>query len=208
MVPEKRNYFAPWERAYQRIATPFEEFIHRQTTTGILLITCAIIALANAAIPLYMDSISSAMTDPIALGIVLGLVGGKLAGIAGSVLLVQRLGIGTLPEDLTSRHIIGAAFVAGIGFTMSIFISELAFQWDGEVVVVAKMGIFFASLIAGICGYLWLRFFYPSGAGKQRWVCATLTNQPLSCCCLCLEWLQFDNQEWQQGEVAQQGNNH
>jgi NhaA family Na+:H+ antiporter len=106
-----------------------------------------------------MESISSAMTDPIAIGIILGLTVGKLAGIAGAVLLLQKMGIGTLPPDLNFRHIIGAGMAAGIGFTMSIFISELAFKWDGEIVVVAKMGILFASLIAGISAYVWLRFF-------------------------------------------------
>ena len=116
-------------------------------------------ALANAAIPLDLESISSAMTDPIALGIVFGLVFGKLVGIAGSVWLLQKMGIGVMPAGLNLNHIVGAGFVAGIGFTMSIFISELAFSWDGEIVVVAKMGILFASLIAGICGFLWLRFF-------------------------------------------------
>ena len=116
-------------------------------------------ALANAAIPLDMQSISNAITDPIAVGIVFGLVLGKLVGVAGSVWLLQKIGIGVLPEGVNIKHIIGAGFIAGIGFTMSIFISELAFKWDGETVVVAKMGILIASLIAGICGYLWLRIF-------------------------------------------------
>ena len=116
-------------------------------------------ALANAAIPLDMKSISNAFVDPVAQGIVFGLVVGKLVGVAGSVWLVLKLGIGVLPNDVNFRHIIGAAFVAGIGFTMSIFISDLAFKWDGDIVVVAKMGILFASLVAGICGFVWLRFF-------------------------------------------------
>jgi len=116
-------------------------------------------ALANAAIPLDMASITSAMSDPIAIGIMFGLVLGKLVGIAGSVWLLQKFNIGTLPAGVNIKHVIGAGFVAGIGFTMSIFISELAFKWDEEIVVVAKMGILFSSLIAGICGYLWLRFF-------------------------------------------------
>ena len=116
-------------------------------------------ALANAAIPLDMGSITNALTDPIALGIMFGLVLGKLVGVAGSVWFLQKLGIGTLPKGVNIKHVVGAGFVAGIGFTMSIFISELAFKWDGEIVVVAKMGILFASLLAGICGYLWLRFF-------------------------------------------------
>jgi len=116
-------------------------------------------ALANAAIPLDLESIFSAMNDPVALGIILGLVIGKLVGIAGTVWVLQKIGIGVLPKGLNIKHIVGAGFVAGIGFTMSIFISELAFIWDGDIVVVAKMGILFASLIAGICGFLWLRFF-------------------------------------------------
>jgi len=116
-------------------------------------------ALANAAIPLDLESIGNAATDPIAIGIVFGLVAGKLVGVAGAVWLLQKIGMGTLPPDLNFSHIVGAGLVAGIGFTMSIFISELAFKWDGEVVVVAKMGILFASLIAGISGFLWLRFF-------------------------------------------------
>ncbi|MCW8928781.1 MAG: Na+/H+ antiporter NhaA [Gammaproteobacteria bacterium] len=116
-------------------------------------------ALANAAIPLNWSSINDALTDSIALGIALGLVAGKLIGITGSVYLMQKLNIGKLPKSLNFKHIIGAGFMGGIGFTMSIFISDLAFEWDSEVIVVAKMGILFASIISGILGFLWLRFF-------------------------------------------------
>ncbi|TNG02186.1 MAG: Na+/H+ antiporter NhaA [Gammaproteobacteria bacterium] len=116
-------------------------------------------ALANAGIPLDVEAISQAMTNPIALGIVLGLVLGKTIGIAGSVLLFRAIGIGELPRGITPMHIIGVSMLAGIGFTMSIFISELAFVWDGELIVIAKTGVLFASLIAGIGGYLWLRWF-------------------------------------------------
>lgn len=145
-------------RAYNLGVSPLQRLesgLHIPSTYLVI----PLFALANAAIPLDMESISGAITDPVALGIVFGLVAGKLVGITGSVLLLQKLGIGALPPDLNFRHIIGAGLVAGIGFTMSIFISELAFKWDGEVVVIAKMGILFASLLAGICGYLWLRFF-------------------------------------------------
>ena len=125
-------------------------------------------ALANAAIPLDMESISSAMVDPIAVGIIVGLVLGKLVGIAGSVWLMQRAGLGQLPQGVCFKHVIGAGLIAGIGFTMSIFISELAFVWDGDVVVVAKMGILIASLIAGLSGYLWLRFVAPDANEENK----------------------------------------
>jgi NhaA family Na+:H+ antiporter len=124
-------------------------------------IVIPLFALANAAIPLDAESLVNSLTDPIAIGIIAGLVVGKIIGISGSVLLARQLGIGQLPEGVTSSHIIGASMLAGIGFTMSIFISELAFKWDGETVVIAKMGILCASLIAGIGGYIWLRWFTP-----------------------------------------------
>jgi NhaA family Na+:H+ antiporter len=115
-------------------------------------------ALANAAIPLDGASIAQAMNHPIAIGIAVGLVFGKIIGIAGSALLARAIGIGELPTGTTPLHIIGAGMLGGIGFTMSIFIAELAFTWDGSLVVIAKMGVLFASLIAGVGGYLWLRW--------------------------------------------------
>ncbi len=124
-------------------------------------IVIPLFALANAAIPLDAASLGKAFHDPVALGIMLGLVLGKLIGVAGTVLLAVRLGIGRLPMGVTQSHIIGAGLLAGIGFTMSIFISELAFKWDGSLVVVAKMGILAASLVAGFAGYAWLRWMTP-----------------------------------------------
>ncbi len=118
-------------------------------------------ALANAAIPLDADSVINAVGDPIAIGIAVGLVLGKLVGVAGTVIVALKMGIGELPKGVTPSHVVGAGLLAGIGFTMSIFISELAFAWDGETVVVAKMGILLASLIAGAAGYLWLRYATP-----------------------------------------------
>jgi NhaA family Na+:H+ antiporter len=119
-------------------------------------------ALANAAIPLDGASILMAIDDSVAMGIAAGLVLGKVIGVAGSVLLFWKLGFGELPRGTTPSHIIGAGLLAGIGFTMSIFISELAFAWDGEQVVLAKMGILAASLVAGITGFAWLRWIAPA----------------------------------------------
>ena len=96
------------------------------------------------------------MTDSISLGIIFGLVFGKVLGICLFVKIMQVTGIAILPKDVTFDHIIGAGLLAGIGFTMSIFISDLAFEWDSEVIVMAKMGILIASIISGIMGYYWL----------------------------------------------------
>ena len=68
-----------------------------------------------------------------------------------------RLGIGSLPEGMNLRHLVGVGLVGGIGFTMSIFIAELGFTGQPENLLMAKTGVLFASVLAGVGGYLWLR---------------------------------------------------
>lgn len=130
-------------------------------------IVIPIFALANAAIPLNSESIIKAIDSPVALGIGVGLILGKLIGVAGSVILADMLGIGVLPKGTNRHHIIGASLLAGIGFTMSIFIAELAFVWDGQLVEQAKMGILAASLLSGLLGYSWLRWFASTSNDNQ-----------------------------------------
>lgn len=125
-------------------------------------IVIPLFALANSAIALNWDSLDAAAHNPAVAGIVAGLVVGKFLGISIPVLLAAKLGIGRLSEGLTIRHVVGAALLAGIGFTMSIFIAELAYGGNPQLVDQAKTGILFASLIAGVLGYLWLRFVAPA----------------------------------------------
>lgn len=87
-----------------------------------------------------------------------GLVLCKLLGIAGLTWAAVRLGIGTLPEGMNLRHLVGVGLVGGIGFTMSIFIAELGFAGQAENLLMAKTGVLFASVLARVAGYLWLRF--------------------------------------------------
>jgi NhaA family Na+:H+ antiporter len=89
---------------------------------------------------------------------VLGLVVGKAVGISLSTLGVLALGRSRLPEGMQRRHLLGLGLLGGMGFTMSIFIAGLGFANQPEHLVIAKTGILTASLIAGIGGYLWLRF--------------------------------------------------
>jgi NhaA family Na+:H+ antiporter len=112
-------------------------------------------ALANAGVALSLAELSSAITHPVTLGVVVGLVAGKPLGIMGACLLVVRLGLSSLPTGTTWRHLIGVSMLAGIGFTMSLFISGLAFA-DAAVETQARVGILAASLLAGIAGSLWL----------------------------------------------------
>ena len=118
-------------------------------------------ALANAGVPLGGD-IVGALASPVTLGIVLGLVVGKQLGITLFAWLAVRSGLSELPEGIGWRHVYGAGWLAGIGFTMSLFITDLAFS-EGSLVEDAKLGILVASLIAGVVGWTILR-----GASRPR----------------------------------------
>jgi NhaA family Na+:H+ antiporter len=114
-----------------------------------------VFALANAGVPLG-GGIVDALASPVALGIVAGLLVGKQLGITLLAWLAVKSGISDLPEGIGWRHIYGAGWLAGIGFTMSLFITDLAFS-DGSLVENAKLGILVASLIAGVVGWTILR---------------------------------------------------
>ncbi len=115
-----------------------------------------VFALANAGVLLSFAAIRAALSGPVLHGIVLGLVAGKLIGILGFSWLATRLGVAGLPSGVRWLHIAGMSMVAGIGFTVSLFITELAFS-NELVINEAKIGILMASLASGILGYIFLR---------------------------------------------------
>jgi Na+:H+ antiporter, NhaA family len=114
-------------------------------------------ALASAGIELSVDSLWNALGSRITLGIVLGLVVGKLVGVWGSASLASRLRFGSLPEGSRGRDLAGVGQVAGIGFTVALFVAELAFG-DGTVGLnEAKVGVLAASVLAGGLAFLFFR---------------------------------------------------
>jgi NhaA family Na+:H+ antiporter len=114
-----------------------------------------IFALANAGVVLGSDAIDHALSSRVTIGIVVGLVVGKFVGIFGASAIAVRARIGTLPDGVGLRHIAGVAVLGGIGFTVSLFITDLAFR--GEVVDDAKIGVLAASLCAATLGMIVLR---------------------------------------------------
>ncbi len=108
-------------------------------------------ALANAGIEIKGDIID-VLSHPVPVGIMAGLLLGKQVGITAFTWLAVRTGFGALPEGVTWRHIYGVSWLGGIGFTMSIFIANLAFQ-DDNLIAAAKAGILLASFLAGIIGW-------------------------------------------------------
>lgn len=115
-----------------------------------------IFALANAGIPVAVDSLAETLVHPVMLGVSLGLILGKFAGITGVSWLLLKMRVAVLPKDTRFTQIAGVSLLAGIGFTMSIFVAELGFAGQVENLLMAKTGILAASLLAGIAGYIWL----------------------------------------------------
>ncbi|HOY70354.1 MAG TPA: Na+/H+ antiporter NhaA [Methylotenera sp.] len=117
-----------------------------------------IFALFNAGIPLQFNALGATLTHPVMLGVASGLLFGKFIGITGACWLALKLGIGQLPSGTRFSQIMAVSVLGGIGFTMSIFISELAFANQPEYLLMAKTGVLLASLLAGFIGFVWLWF--------------------------------------------------
>jgi len=115
-----------------------------------------IFALANAGIPIDFAGFGQYLQHPITLGVLAGLVLGKPLGIAGFTWLTVKMGWAQLPQGLNMRHILGVGLLGGIGFTMSIFIADLAFVERPQELLMAKTGILLASALAGLGGFIWL----------------------------------------------------
>ncbi|HET6556085.1 MAG TPA: Na+/H+ antiporter NhaA, partial [Prolixibacteraceae bacterium] len=128
-----------------------QHFIHKPVAFIIL----PLFALANTAIVIHPGWYNNLATD-ISLGIFTGLLIGKPLGIVVSSLLAVKLGFSSLPEGLQWKHILGAGILAGIGFTMSIFITLLAFE-NILLINQAKIAVMIASVIAGFIGFVWLK---------------------------------------------------
>ncbi|HDY84463.1 hypothetical protein LCGC14_0441000 [marine sediment metagenome] len=130
--------------------------LERTWHSPVAYVIIPIFALANAGIPLEFGSLTETMTHPVMLGVSLGLILGKFIGIAGVSWLVLKFGVAELPKDTRFTQIAGVSLLAGIGFTMSIFVAQLGFANNEELLLMAKTGILGASLLAGVAGYVWL----------------------------------------------------
>ena len=122
----------------------------------VALIVIPLFALANAGITIDSNALLPVASHPVSRGIMCGLIIGKPTGIALFSWIFIRLKILTLPEGAAMRHVIGVGLLGGIGFTMSIFIAELSFGSQGDVLTIAKTSIVLSSLISGIIGIAWL----------------------------------------------------
>jgi Na+:H+ antiporter, NhaA family len=142
-------------RYYSKAAlTPLQRLEHAMHPL-VAFVIMPIFALANAGIDLRTNTLEN-LISPVSIGIFLGLIVGKLVGIVGFTIIAVKLKLTQLPKGLTLTHITGAAMLASIGFTMSLFIAGLAFK-DMDTITQAKLGTITASLIGGTIGYLLIR---------------------------------------------------
>lgn len=120
-----------------------------------------VFAFANTGVQIAADSLHHILTHENSLGIIAGLLVGKPIGITLAVWVAVRLGLCRLPSNVRWLHIAGTGLLGGIGFTMSIFITNLAFTNMPEAVNLSKMAILTGSLLSGVLGWMWLAATLP-----------------------------------------------
>ena len=151
---ERQGALHALNRVNEDVEPPLQELEHA-LHPWVVFVIMPLFALANAGVLLGED-FTSTLLNPVSLGIVAGLLLGKQVCITLFAWLAVKSGISEMPQGVTWLHIYGASWLAGIGFTMSLFISDLAFA-EGSLLDVAKLGILAASLIAGIAGWSIIR---------------------------------------------------
>ena len=137
------------------IAIPLLQQLEHKMSPIVTFLIMPIFAIANAGISFTDLSLSDIFSTHVALGVTLGLLLGKPIGIIGATFLMVKMRWATLPSAITRRTLLGLGMLASIGFTMSMFISTLAFT-DELLMTQAKLGIFLASIFGGIGGYVLL----------------------------------------------------
>lgn len=149
------------ERLCEDVETPMTHLQHRLNpwvAYGIL----PLFAFANAGIPI-VAGFGEALTSPVAWGVVIGLVLGKPLGITLFAWIAVRTGLAILPRAITWTHLLGVAWLGGIGFTISLFVAELAFA-AGPIANSARIGILIGSVVAGAVGFFILHRTLPAAA--------------------------------------------
>ncbi len=157
---EQRAIVQTLENGVHQVETPLQRMEHSMHLPVAFFII-PLFALINAGIPIDFSTMGETMTHPVTVGVMVGLIVGKFLGIAGLSWIAIKMGIATLPKGVSMMQIAGVSLLAGIGFTMSIFIAELGFVGDPESLLMAKTGILVASVIAGVTGYVWLLLATP-----------------------------------------------
>src|SRR5690554_603428 len=154
LTNEQLHLLEKVETTTKKAMPPLQRLEHSMHPMVTFLII-PIFALANAGVMLSID-FEQLFSTNVTLGVILGLLVGKVVGIVGFTLLLIKLKVAPFPNGMNIRNLFGLALLGAIGFTMSLFITSLAFSTE-EYITQAKIGIFIASILGGVLGYLLLK---------------------------------------------------
>lgn len=154
VTPEQLHIIEEIRTCSKLALTPLQRLEHALHPFVTFLIM-PVFALANAGVSIGGDFFQS-LTSPVSLGVALGLLAGKFTGVFGASVIMLRTGWGRLPDGLKVRHLAAMSILAGIGFTMSLFIADLAFD-DPMSIRQARFGILTSSMLAALGGYFAVR---------------------------------------------------
>ena len=156
---ERQHDVLAIEESCEKVLTPLQRFEHG-LHPWVSFFIIPVFALANAGVTLTDMDILDALLSPVSLGIIVGLFIGKQLGIFAFSFLAVKLKLSSLPEGVNWKNLYGAGILAGIGFTMSLFIAGLAFN-NPALIDLSKIGVLSGSLISGIVGFVFLRSSSP-----------------------------------------------
>lgn len=145
------------EETAKKSTTPLQR-LETKLDLPVSLFVLPIFALFNAGIMLHYDAIEKSIHSPLTWGVITGLFLGKPIGILLLSFIALKLNLGAMPKKTNFKHLVGASLLGGVGFTMSLVISNLAFINNNDLLEIAKTGILFGSVLSGIIGIIWLAF--------------------------------------------------
>ena len=152
------------ENLTDKVHSPLQNLEH--TLHGwVSYVIMPIFALANAGVIISFEGLGN--LGHVSMNIALALVFGNTIGIMLLSTIAIKLKLADLPENVNFKQLLGVSFLGGLGFTMSLFIANLAYV-DDNLISAAKMGIIIGSLVAGVLGYLILRFTLNEDAGEEE----------------------------------------
>ena len=155
LEPAQYKVIEKINRLTKAAGTPLQKLEYK-LHSWVSYLVMPLFAFSNSGITLHAGFLNNILSSSVTLGVLLGLVVGKFIGVLIFCWVAVKMKIAALPHGVSWKQIIGVALLAGIGFTMSLFITTLAFE-DAELITAAKLGIFTASIISGVVGYFVLK---------------------------------------------------
>ena len=155
LEPAQYKVIEKINRLTKAAGTPLQKLEYK-LHSWVSYLVMPLFAFSNSGITLHAGFLNNILSSSVTLGVLLGLVVGKFIGVLIFCWVAVKMKIAALPQGVRWKQIVGVALLAGIGFTMSLFITTLAFK-DAQLITAAKLGIFTASIISGVVGYFVLK---------------------------------------------------